>query len=213
MFSSFQAHTAKQCLASLANLELYKSSTLKLNLPSMVLKARQLVKVVKNSNSDGNSPFDGYSDIMIYRLSSYFFSVIRKKLDFSFILFLGFALEVIFNYLILKTFDKLPITIYLFVILVGIIILIIITTELPQAGKGYEASETLIHLRKSRCKSKSELRYKSVLACKPVGYSTRGMFYVRRRRRRRLRSLRLLWTIQSMLFCQFEMILFRSDLF
>jgi len=149
----------------------------------MVLKARQLVKVVKNSNSDGNSPFDGYSDIMIFSgiCLAYFFSVIRKNLDCSivFILFPGFALEVIFNYLILKGFDKLPITIYLFAILVGIIIPIIIATELPQAGEGYEASETLIHLWKSRCKSKSELRYKSVRACKPVGSSMRGMFIFR----------------------------------
>jgi len=94
-------------------------------------------------------------------------------------LFPGFALEINFNYLILKCFDKLPITIYLFVILVGIIIPFIITTELPQAGKGYEASETLIHLWKSRCKSKSDLRYKSVRACKPVGYSMGGMFMFR----------------------------------
>jgi len=50
-----------------ANIELYKSSTWKTNLPNLVLKTTRLAAVVKNSNSDGNSsPFDGYSDKMIY---------------------------------------------------------------------------------------------------------------------------------------------------
>jgi len=160
------------------HLELYKSSKWKQNVPNVAMK--KLRQVAKNINKDP-SVFDGYSDITIFKLSAYFFTVARKNLDFSvvFILFPGFALEVFFNFTILTCFDKLPFLIYIFVILICIIIPVIIVTELPQAGKGYEASESLIHFWKSGCYNRRSDRFKNINSCKPVGYSLGGMFIFR----------------------------------
>jgi len=92
----------------------------------------------------------------------------------------GFLLGLVFfNFTILTCLDKLPLIIYMFVVLICVIIPVVVVTELPEAGKCYEASESLIHFWKSGCYNRRSERFKAVYSCKPVGYSMGGMFISR----------------------------------
>jgi len=116
--------------------------------------------------------------LQLHQIANYWFTTIRINLDTSwlFILFPGFCLDVACNYVVITCFDKLPLSIYCFSTLAAILIRTIIITEVPRAGRNYETCVILLNCWKSNCPKRKDYLYKKISSCRPLGYSTGGLF-------------------------------------
>jgi len=124
------------------------------------------------------SVFDGYNSLQLYQIATYCFTAVRAHLDTSlfFVLFPGFFLDVVLNYVVITCFDELPLSIYCFAALAAILVRTIIVTELPRGARNYETCVTLLNYWKSNCPRRKDYMYKKINSCRPLGYSTGGLF-------------------------------------
>jgi hypothetical protein len=133
------------------------------------------LKAIKQNNNYNNTTL---SDLQLYSLANYFFTVVNADIGFTvvFILLPGFAVDVAANYMILKMFEEFPIYLYVFACLLGVVVPTVIALELPKAGKSYDAACKLLHGWKAKCRSRRSLRYKRVMSFRPVGWTMGGFF-------------------------------------
>jgi hypothetical protein len=133
------------------------------------------LKATKLNNNYNNTTL---SDLQLYSLANYFFTVVNADIGFTviFILLPGFAVDVAANYMILKMYEEFPIYLYVFACLLGVVVPTVIALELPKAGKSYDAACELLHGWKAKCRSRRSLRYKRVMSFRPVGWTMGGFF-------------------------------------
>jgi hypothetical protein len=122
--------------------------------------------------------FRNRDDIHIYKLSSYFLGIAKEYFDvlLVFTIFPVAFLDITFNYALLKFYREIPFILYFFVCVGAVLIPIIITLEISEAGKSYDTAKKCVWQLKGTTRYKKSLRYKRASACKPLGYTMGGMF-------------------------------------
>jgi len=88
----------------------------------------------------------------------------------------GVALGAVGNYAVIMLYEKMPILIYMYSVLVAILVPLVMGAMFPLGEQIYESSVELLHKWRSMALKRNTYRSKALLCIKPMGSSIGGFF-------------------------------------
>lgn len=143
---------------------------------------RQPTLVAERALEAELSKLDTMSDLEMYRIISivHRLSSCTMTLATPILMGAGFCIDVTCNYVVVMLPGKIPLLVYLSIVLVAITGLVIIMVEVPQAGYGHSMSADLIKYWRKGTLGLKSLRRKTLNSFRPIGISA-GPFFVMNR--------------------------------
>lgn len=128
-----------------------------------------------------NSGLSHYSDLQLYRAVHVVFQVARKFSDRAtvFVTSSGFICIVTCNYVVVMLYDKIPLLLYITIVVTDLSMLTMISVGVPLTRKIHSRSGNLIQCWKQKAKRRRSYRQKTVDSFRPVEIWVGSFFVVK----------------------------------